>query len=551
LLRADWLIERRIITSSWQKALRVAHTKLEAALEAERPPVDGVAALLPAGRTQRSTTYFECVRVLELLKAAGMDEKSFLGAYTNAHTARWADVVKRFESSSVFLVDTAQFLTHGVFYELPALRQEISRAEKELAELVRRQSEYNRLADASHARFVAACSHRKIHSESEDAGSLRSELRASLSQLRPLYEQVARLAQQPALTSAAEEYRSLVAFALEKIEDVPPPAAAAASEGTGGKGGKGGKKAKGSAAAAKAEAVAALEVTGGGEGGDGGGAPAAKGAAAGDLLPMLTRIQQLDLSLLSDLADQAAEQDVTPAGAASGSAAAEVDWGIEADEGGTAAGGGGGVDWGIEADEGGTAAGGGVDWGDGGGGEIDFEIELEASGEEGTEEDLSLARLLEQSSTRNQLLDDLFELHGFLSQYTSGLDAGASASVLPATLQLDAKEAGARLSAVSSAIDLLDSEHTRHLLLLSTSESYLDRQVASLRQMLDSSEKMRRRADELHARQAELGLMIQSMQPRCATAVAAMKLAKEQLEDALSKRFDGRRVNLMGEVNSL
>ena len=35
----DWLVERRIVAKgSYQKALRTAHAKLEAALEAERPP---------------------------------------------------------------------------------------------------------------------------------------------------------------------------------------------------------------------------------------------------------------------------------------------------------------------------------------------------------------------------------------------------------------------------------------------------------------------------------------------------------------------------------
>ena len=50
----DWLVERRIVAKgSWQKTLRQAHAKLEAALE-EAPPTDvpGFVDALPAGRTQ-------------------------------------------------------------------------------------------------------------------------------------------------------------------------------------------------------------------------------------------------------------------------------------------------------------------------------------------------------------------------------------------------------------------------------------------------------------------------------------------------------------------
>ena len=107
------------------------------------------------------------------------------------------------------------------------------------------------------------------------------------------------------------------------------------------------------------------------------------------------------------------------------------------------------------------------------------------------------------------------------------------------------------ISAVSAAIETLDSEHARHLLLLSSSERYLERQAASLRQMLDSSEKMRGRAEELQTRQAELQLLIKSTYPKYEAAVGAIRSTKAEFEAALSKHFDGRRVNLMGEINQI
>ena len=91
----------------------------------------------------------------------------------------------------------------------------------------------------------------------------------------------------------------------------------------------------------------------------------------------------------------------------------------------------------------------------------------------------------------------------------------------------------------------------RHLLLLGASPRYLDRQVASLRQMLDSSAKMRARAEEMQTRQAELSLTIQGAFPRYDGVVGAIKKAKDEFEAALSKHFDGRRINLMGDINNL
>ena len=553
---ADWLVERRVVGSSWQKTLRTAHAKLEAALDAERPPVEGASAILPAGRTRQATTYFECSAVLQLLKgSAGYDEKTFLGSYTNEHTARWADVVKRYESGSVFLIDTAQFLVHSCAYELPALKQEITRSEKELAELQRRQSEYTRLADASHARFVAACAKRRIPSTEEDAEGLRVQLEASRAQLKPLFERVARRLQTAPIPAALLEYRSFLTYALDKVEAAPPPSTdkpAAAGKGKAGKKGKGGADEVG----AEPAAVAALSQDDGGE--------------VAPPLPMLARVQELDLASLAD-APPSTSEGGAEAAAATGSI--EIDWGGSDNGQAAAAEPAPQVDWGIEVEEGdgdggGDTAGSGaeieIDWGmlggggGGGGGDggsaanFDFEIEVEESGEGGgTAEDLSLISIFEQPTTRTQLLDDLFELQAFLAQYAADLAGGASVSTLPSGLQLDRAEAGARLAAVNEAIEALDDEHARHLLLLGASPRYLNRQVASLRQMLDSSAKMRARAEEMQTRQAELSLTIQGAFPRYEGVVGAIKKAKDEFEAALSKHFDGRRINLMGDINNL
>ena len=154
-----------------------------------------------------------------------------------------------------------------------------------------------------------------------------------------------------------------------------------------------------------------------------------------------------------------------------------------------------------------------------------------------------------------QLLDDLLELHSFLTQYAAELAAGGAGggavSSLPTEQQLDSTEVQARLAAVSEAIETIDNEHARHLLLLCSEDKYLARQVASLRQMLDTSEKMRARADELQTRQAELVLVIKSAHPKYEAAVGAIKAAKAELEGALSTHLSGRRVNLMGDINQL
>jgi hypothetical protein len=481
LKAVDWLVERRVVNSSWQKGLRVAQAKLEEALKADRPPVAGVDAVLPGDRTQEGTTYFECAKVLAMLKEAGMDEKSFLGAFTNSHTARWAEVVKKYEAGNVFLVDTAQYLVQQTSYELPALKKEVGRAEREQAELLRRQADFVSMAEASRVRYAQACAKKQMRECARE--DLRAELRKSLSQLRPLYDRVARLAQQPTLVQACAAYKAFVIYALGKAGETAAAddaagggAGAGAAKGAkGAKGGKGGPKA--SEAALAAEPVAAFDGS--------------------TMLPALSRLLSIDLASQSLLSERAAAEGVAEAGAVPSGG---IDWGgggsggggeeaVEVDWGG---GGGGGdgdsaiieVDWGGGGDSVGDSGAAGaaaieVDWGGGGGGGggggeggFDFEIEVEAGGE-GKDDAMSLTTLFEQPSSRNQLIDDLIELQGFFAQSAAELKAGGAVSALPLELQLDQAEVEARLGAVNGVLSILEDEHTKHLWLLGTSDQVI------------------------------------------------------------------------------
>ena len=116
----DWLTQRRVVPAAWQKAMRAVQARRAAAIEADRGDLPAATVALLRGDP---ATFWDCERVLaSLVGAAGFADKSFLGAYVNAHTARWADVVKRYERDGIFLADAASYMQHQVGYELPALK---------------------------------------------------------------------------------------------------------------------------------------------------------------------------------------------------------------------------------------------------------------------------------------------------------------------------------------------------------------------------------------------------------------------------------------------
>ena len=384
---ADWLVERRVLSKgSYQKALRTVHAKIAAALAEERPDCPGIAEVLPPGVEQEKVSYASCCSVLELLREGGLlAEKSFLGSYTNPHAARWADIVKRYEAGSIFLVDMAQGLVHNCTYELPAIKKDMGRAQKELHELERKQAEYNRLADGGRQRFQEMCAlppapvppasthaYARAHTHliatpfrapatpstrprARDPyprrcdrrhmapcghDEIATQLRLTIVQLKPVYERVGRLCQAAAAVEACAFYRRFVLFCLDQARAAEPPPTEEAARPKGGKGKK----------EAPAEKAAPVALMGEAE-------------AAASCMAQLQRVQALTLG-----DDAPTLAGAGAAGAASGGAVAEVDWG-DADEGGAAPP--AEVDWGAEIDGGAAVSAVEVDWG-GDGGEVDW-----------------------------------------------------------------------------------------------------------------------------------------------------------------------------------
>ena len=514
----DWLVGQRKVPRDWQRTLKAAQARLGAALAlAEgRPELDALGALLATPEERFS--YYEAAEVLEVLKGAGLAEKNFIGQYSNAYTAKWADAVRRYESGGVYLAEGAQRLVHQCTYELPALKKEVSRAEKELSELQRREAEYLRLAEAAQKRFEEACAKRKIGVCGR--AEVRERLQLSLSQLRPLHLRAAALCQGEKVAAAAAFYRAFVRFCLEKAPADEP--------------------AKGKAKGAKAKASSPEET-----------------AAA--CLPTLGELQRLELP--DDDDDAGAAAGGGGGGGGGGGAAtgaAEIDWGGD-DGGAGAAGGAADIDWGGGGDDGGGGGGAiDIDWGgggddgaaDGGGGvaEIDwggaFEIEEVAA----SAEDDGFGQLFD-GERRAALLDDLLELGAFVAQRRAEMKSeGAAKGGLPLELQLDGAEVAAMAAAVGDAVAALDGEHARHLVLLRASDKYLGRQEANLCQMVDHAGKMRGLADELQERKEELALTVADATPKYQAAADAIRQLKGRFEGSLSATLGGRAVNVMGEA---
>ncbi|CAI5506355.1 unnamed protein product [Closterium sp. Naga37s-1] len=533
---ADWLVDRKRVPANWRQrvaAIQQRITKLVTTLPRHHDPWLQSLSVDDVG-------YVEAKRVRDILAAARPSERTIFGGLAGP-AREWDAVVRTYERDSVFLGEAAQILVHNTNYDIPYWQKHRARAQQQLEESNRKELDCRRLAAAAAKGFQQACSDLGIKGL-----DVRNELKGLVAQLPGVFQGVVTILSGESVGQAVYYYQSAVAFA------------------------HGGEDADSSLLPTllelranpeqqdRAEPPAENEWGGdvGGEGGDGGGGGDAAGGIVWDV-------------------------DVGTGGEGGGGGEAGGEGAAGGEEGG------GGIDWDIDTGAAGTneeapsgSAGDGDSAGGGGGGGG-------RSGREGESEMQKVQRwLLADSAYRSKLLDDLFELHIFLvtriaemnrhqgsvlqaqlmnhgTAYFTPLHshvctAGAmvplpSSPIPPATPHSNhgTSSLTALDSHICTAIGRLTSRRTRDLLLILSSQRFLDRLEQSLLQKKSNEARLLDSIGELERRRREIRTALADAWPKLEAVVQRTRAYKTAAEAALSAMYSNRPVHIIGEINNV
>lgn len=492
----DWLQSRRHCTSSWQQPAVSIREKINNAIQ-DMPPVEEIRLLLEGSYIN----YFHCQRIVELLKQTDDGaKKNIFGQYSSQRLKDWLEIIKQYEKEGIYLAEAAQMLARSVNYEIPDLKRQLAKCQQLHQEYTRKEVDYAKMSEEFAEKFRADC--RKMGIEGKN---IKRELFSLAKCLPQTFEEIARESRN--LIPAVDFYTGFVAFILNKTDDDPNCLRMVRYI-----------MEKGN--------TTVYELHNGRP-------------------PLKILETPLDLEGLDENEEKEKED--------------EIDWGnIDVDTGLAE----GNVSAGIVLEE--ESIENEIDWEvvDPLASGIDIEVVKDDSSPEpdgpqnaaGTE----ALTVLDYIETRNAFVDELYELETFLRQRLLELSGTGNAVIsnavfqsAPQAIQLDRENVTVLLNGVSALLGKLTASKMVDLLLIRSFPRYVDRLVENLVKLTSESEKMTSLSRLMVLKQEEVLGEQRRQEPMLKLMREKMKELQKQLEAEISVRYKNRRVNIMGDINTV
>ncbi|XP_071533385.1 CDK5 regulatory subunit-associated protein 3-like isoform X1 [Panulirus ornatus] len=489
----EWLISRRHVKREWPQDVRVIREKINNAIQ-DMPEHPEITRLLSG----TYINYFKCLKIVEILKETEKDSKNILGWYGSQRMKDWQEVVRLYEKDCVYLAEACQLLVRNINYEVPGIKRQISRGIQIQQECDHKEGECIKGIAGSKKKYLESCKQIGIAGD-----KVKHEL---VDLVKTLPEEFAKIAESSkSLTIPHQLYSDFMSFTLTGTQpDCLPLLKFVMEHGN----------------------VTTYEWL--------------YGEA-----PCSIEEPQLHFALDDETDKTPSDQiDFGDGGGTIdfGDASGEIDFGDNHTSGE--------IDWGNLAEDSQT-----IDWGIG---EVDnvetVDIVVEDSGVAGgVAKNSEALSILLNPDTRNQFINELHELEGFLGQRLSELETEEKVFSLnkfsnapPSVQDHTAQQAREMMCQVKKILSQLYTTKMQHLFLISSSPRYVDRLAESLKSKLAVGEKLAEKQVLAKQRKQDAIEEQQNLTPKLALIIERTKELKSHIEEHISKKYKNRPVNLMG-----
>ncbi|XP_078036546.1 CDK5 regulatory subunit-associated protein 3 [Augochlora pura] len=497
----DWLISRRHCNKDWHTKVLVIREKINNAIQ-DMPEHDDIAKLLSG----TYINYFHCLKIVEILKETEADSKNVFGRYGSQRMKDWQEIVKAYEKDNVYLAEVAQILIRNVKYEVPSTKKQIQKLEQMQTDFEKKEAEFKKLENAAQSEFDASCKQLCI-----DGNHIKQELAEKVKELPEVYEKIAK--ESKSIQKAIEFYCAFVNYTLGRLHDdgCVPMLKYVIDKGN----------------------TTTYEWIYGEP-------------------PLSINEPPLDINTDNDDLESKKAEDTENIEIDFGdfNLNADIDWGgdINLENGAE-------IDWGEENVEEVAPADG-----------IDFNVSLEESGivveaagiEGGVANGTEAYKILDNPSTRNDFINQLYELEAFLilrlhelksdddMNFLSFSQIHDSSSVLQYS---NLKNTQNMLDSVEAILSQMLNPVVQHLHNIKHFPSYIDMFSTTLKQKLSLVDKMRALQNAMKQKRENAVKEVEALQPLLQCIIQRTKELQEKIEQDISKKYKNRDVHLTGVVN--